>query len=439
MAIPATHTVKQLTLTACEKLGLTQGDRYALRHGRTFLSPVCSLNLSGLVSGAKLDLALDTAATGQSFLVKVALQYVGGQCGPMARIALEFPPDISLWILLTRFQEQARGALILLIPDGPSACFVPHLLILGQEFMGPQQLASTSLSSLGVCQGTCLVRMSHKRIAQSLQDIEGELPTIGSMEQATVPEVERDDGPIGRQSRVPLAPQPSALSSLPSAIVAPADSTSARDRRAVLYAPPSTANLKASPDLPEGHYEMNPGEFRAHWAAQQAHTRALLESPLLSQAKLRERRQREFLEKHPTTALRFRFPDQYVIEATFDSTETIFDLFAFIGSSLTRALPFALSTGPPPKALARSDQTPLWRCDLVPAAIINVAWSGNTGTPFPRTINVLQPEVTATLTDLPSPQSTGEVSLSSDRLSSDSLTTPRQPAGAMKKPSWLRL
>lgn len=486
VAIPASQTVKQLTTAACEKLGITtvQADRYTLRHGRTLLSPACNLNLLGLVTGAKLDLVPNLTSTGRPSSVKVALQYVGDRCKPMTtRMTLEIPSETILWDLLRRFQEQSGGELALLIPDGPSGCLVPHLVILGQEFTDSFQFTSVSLASLGICQGTCLVRMSHRRLARSLQEVEQELPSgmVGGREGSTLgpgeiaPSLEtkmKIDDRLEPKTALFKNSQVSPLSEPWVAELAPSDCpvrTELQRRNVILYAPPSTSNLRASPDLPEGHYEMGSSEFRIHWAAQQARTRALLETPLLSQAKLRERQQREFLERHPKTILRFRFPDQYMMEATFESTEAISDLFVFIDAtwagerdaiprptSTSSFHPFSLSIGPPPKVLARSDQSPLWRHDLVPAAIINVTWNHGSGHGGRTTPDLLLPEIVTTLVSRlspsspsenlksppegPTPETTGTIQTDSPSPSS-SLPTPREVAttGTLKKPAWLRL
>lgn len=484
VTIPASQTVKQLTTAACEKLGIiaAQADRYTLRHGRTPLLPACNLNLLGLVTSAKLDLVPNLTAAGHPSSVKVALQYVGDRCKPMTRMTLEIWSETVLWDLLLRFQEQSGGDLMLLIPDGPSNCLIPHLVILGQEFTSPSQLTSVSLASLGIDRGTCLVRMAHKRLARSLRETEDELPSrMGGGEGSTLrPEeaapssetkVGMDDRP-GPEATSLNSPQ--LLSTLPGPLSTDLASanclvrTDVERRKVTLYAPPASSNLRTSPDLPEGHYEMGSSEFRAHWAAQQARTRALLETPLLSQAKLRERQQREFLDRHPKTILRFRFPDQYMMEATFESTETISDLFAFITStwvgggrdvdslrSPSLCHPFSLSIGPPPRVLARTDPSPLWRHDLVPAAIINVAWNNGNDNGGYKTPDLLLSEIRATLTQL-SPslppatreslpeEGTPETNMTTDRPSNppSSLPTPREvatTAGTVKKPSWLRL
>lgn len=291
---------------------------------------------------------------------------------------------------------------------------------------------------------------------RSLGDLEREVPRIENVSPETTLVADANGGPAEQlEEGVAAIPQPAMASVPPPTATAPVSPRPAHDRKITLYAPPSASAPKPSPNLPEGYYEMEPGEFRAHWAAGQARTKALLEAPLVSRVKLRERQQRELLEKHPATVLRFRFPDQYILEASFGSTETVTNLFAFVDSVLTSLWPFALSIGPPPQSLIRADKTPLWRHDLVPAAIVNLTWADGSGSRSSKTLDLLQPEVGSALTQSPpSLPTTGEAvstslveaassgqerSETSNRPSSGPLPNPHHPASVLKKPSWLRL
>lgn len=172
-----------------------------------------------------------------------------------------------------------------------------------------------------------------------------------------------------------------------------------------------------------------------HWAAAQARAKALCEAPLVSRAKLLERQQGELLAKHPQTRIRFRFPDQCQLEATFGSEEGVADLYRFLEACCAHPRPaVSLSTGPPARVLPRSGAArALWQADLIPAAVVNVALEG---APTRDTLEILCPVIVAASSsdgDGGGGGGGGDV-----KSSTDSIPPTAAPATA-KAPAWMRM
>lgn len=432
LTVVGTTSLKQLLRKACVNLKMVDNedspetDRYGLKHGRHILDLSLQVRLSGLPAGAKLDLIISNTKAG---MVTVALQHAGG------RITGQFPSTTGLWSMLTYLEGTSSGQLRLLYEE-EGIVYAPHLLILGQECVGLERLVRTTLGNIGITSGNCLIRMTHKRCeCSSMEDAVSIASTALPVDTTpllagTRPSDDASSAPVIASTSVALSAYPT---------IPPLD------RDIILYTPPnSSRHLPTAPNLPESHYELGEAEFRRHLAASQARIRALLDAPLVSRSKLVEKQQAELLTKHPTTRLRFRFPDQYQLEATFRSIESSADLYTFLQSSMTiPSMGIALSTGPPPKPIPTKD-TPLWKLDLVPAAIINVAFTVESGRP--PTSDILTDQIKSSIRRLP----TIDGDLTYEALEEESpspinhqaVPNPTRnvsPTTGLKKPGWLRL
>jgi hypothetical protein len=204
------------------------------------------------------------------------------------------------------------------------------------------------------------------------------------------------------------------------------------NRKFALFTPPNATVLVQAPDLPDSHYELGESEFRLHLAVTHARTRALIDAPLLSRAKLVEKRQAELLSRYPVARIRFRMPDQHQLEAEFESTEAANQLYAFVRWALKTSDEFLLSIGPPPKSI-KNGSTPIWQLDLVPAAIVNVAFSQG------KVVNVFNDMVLSTSRPIPQLNPSPTLNSSTDLSASNLATNAPATAPSTKKPSWLRL
>jgi hypothetical protein len=70
--------------------------------------------------------------------------------------------------------------------------------------------------------------------------------------------------------------------------------------------------------LPASFYSLNTSELKVLIDGQRANLATLENRPLMTKA-LREREQKLIEQKYPKTMVRVRFPDRYILEATFYS------------------------------------------------------------------------------------------------------------------------
>lgn len=467
--VPLNSTIKQLTRLSCQKHWIPedQVDQYRLRHGRSLIDDRLPVRLSGLASGAKLVLVLISAANTSRTptMVTVALQYVGQHWQVKERWVYPFSVASSLWQILQRFHQEHPECLLLL-PIQEGCVLVPHLVILNQEYFGPEQLIQTTLESIGINKGNCVIRVSHRSLNSSLIQIQEYLERY----QTNLPQItqygSRNDqvvhdpsyitsSPIDDNMSVPRGP-PELLES--STITLPAEENLSFGN-IILYRPPlSTFNPSTNrpPHPPDEFYETKEMDVRLHYSSLKAQTTQLMDAPLVSRARLLEKRRREMLGRHPFTIIRFRLPDQHQVQATFCSTKPARVLFDFIQSIFRKEKTpqgLTLIRGPPSQKLTSSDeQIPLWQLDLIPNALINVAWDDG----IRSSEQYLKEEILATITDYPSPTletmitepSTQSVDQTrpeegqrrlDDQQSTSANQNTTRPVNMMKKPSWLRL
>ncbi|PJF19517.1 hypothetical protein PSACC_00661 [Paramicrosporidium saccamoebae] len=471
ITIPGTCLLKNIVQNACINLKLAatadspEIDRYGLCHGRATLDLSSSVRLSGLPPGAKLTLV--QVSTRESNVL-VALQHT-------VRVTGTFPCSTSLWSILAHFNVGLTAA--------NGIVMAPRLVILGQEYGGLEKLAKVTLRSIGVT-GSCLMRVIYKPAeVQSLQEAEAILSkvlgantverfVIGAVEPSVAGAVENsvvgtvEPSVIGEAkppvTNVFIEPSPQVVSTNVSPHFVPAEESPHLNRKFALFTPPNTAVLVQAPDLPDSHYELGETEFRLHLAVTHARTQALVDAPLVSRAKLMEKRQAELLSRYPVARIRFRMPDQHQLEAEFKSTEPASQLYAFVRWAVKTSEEFVLSVGPPPKPI-KNDSIPIWQLDLVPAAIVNVAFPHgkvadvftdavlSTSRPIPQSSpgatlpgsSTNQPILDSTLTLGSTPTFGSAPTLGSTPTSGSTLprssTNQSTLGSSTKKPSWLRL
>lgn len=176
--------------------------------------------------------------------------------------------------------------------------------------------------------------------------------------------------------------------------------------------------------------------------AAQSRSKALTDAPLVSRTKLIERQQEEFRVKHPITRIRFRLPDQYQIETTFSSNETVDNLFKFLNECFQMERKISLSIGPPPRPIKPSPEKTLFDIDLVPGAIINVSFDEPTNSNV-----ILKPSLLSQACNIKVREANPSIETSAASTSSSTsapnptsaATTSTGTAKTTKKPSWLRL
>lgn len=434
--INANQPLRDIIPLALAKLKVPNADAstagiYGLRHGRHELDLATIARLSGLAPGAKLDLILldeRKAKHNASTPVSVALQ-VEGQPRITGTIMSSTP-------LLQGISDIFNGRHQVFI-DGRT----PHLLVMGQEVFGLEKLANTSLSDLGVKSGSCLIRMTSKSesgmtsekaqfIIESCRNNRADEPIAASVSEKQ------------QESDMIEIPPANCTSTLLEANTPSAPTQNTFDRQIRLFAPPSkTSN---TPDLPDEFYEPSEMDCRLQMSSLQTRTQSLMNAPLVSHAKMLEKKQKELLSKHPTTILRFRFPDHHQLEAVFQSTEMGRDLHLFLLDHCLNVSQVTLTVGMPPKAISSNEKKQLWQLDLVPGAILNV-FTGEKHKGL-GTAELLRPDFLQKPVPLPIPSDPTIVlpqSATNDVSNTTVPTIAAPPASSsntlLKKPKWLRL
>lgn len=447
-------TIRQLVQQACLALQLTSSPDstecldYAVKHGRVQLDNLTLLRLSGLTQGAKLELIrLRGVAVDK---VTVAVQTEAGRATLQV---LAHSTLLSLLRILCDNPTVPGSVALLKMQDG--RVLEPALLVMGQEYFGLERLAKTSLVGIGITGGNCLMRLSYRpgAFASMEEAMQYQQREVGCQVPATKAKASPCEAAFPGLSAPPANASSQSAGMATSGLIVPRETPppgpSLVDRRVVLIAPLRRSHcegpLSVAPDLPEGVYNVDESDFRRYYAAAQARTRALLEAPLVSRVKLREQQERELVAKHPDTRIRFRFPDQYMLEATFASVESATALYAFLeGEAMTESqrpsIRLSLSLGPPPKPIRRDDSSPLHRLDLTPAAIVNVAISqdgrDNCHLPTRELLREGLADNSRERIDMAAPLAP---TVAPTTTFSSASTAASAPSGASRKPAWLKL
>ncbi|KAJ2157752.1 hypothetical protein GGF46_004285 [Coemansia sp. RSA 552] len=420
-------------------------EAYMLFHGNKQLSPSLTIRLANLPQNARLELRRTTVKASAKqpaggLMVKVALQIVGS-----GRLIDEFAPSASLWDILTAAETRSKGSLNLTAryfcagkpPQGLPATakdllarisaglqteteFIyqqPVLLLLSKEFADNDTMRATSLRSLGFTRGNVMLRLSFRDMPKSIADLQlaaadasPAIPATLTQAAGESPEMNTDAvSPASHAKQGPMhgyaqttgtgatadAAQRSPSPSPPPAAASAGDSQLHR-WQVRAFGPPAPGALPLSSRivLPESFYEPGADEAKLVIGAQRAR-QADSERGFKSrktQETEQQQRQHAFLDRHPRTTIRFRFPDMAQVQATFMSTERIEDLYAFVGRVL--ADPSVLQTlvlQPPVQDLAEWKQNTLVAARLTPAAVVHVRLAGTAR----ETLALLAPGVRA--------------------------------------------
>ncbi|KAI9776353.1 MAG: hypothetical protein M1839_000433 [Geoglossum umbratile] len=399
---------------ACAKLGLEAG-QYTLKHNKKNLDLSCPIRLSGLSSGAKLELIQISHSPS---VVTVALQVPDNEvCDPSkVRLTGKFQSTTSLWLILRKFESEApsmnftaRGT-----PQtsnaNPGAAGrlyyeTPVIHAMGRELSSFGDMQMT-LRDLGFNNGSTLLRLSFKptekpleeamlEIGQYFKDVENtegdsRSPTEGSSSAANVAGRHSEKAKtIGSQpqesyngesstTRLMEEKTPNPEASADEPVVGP------EKRLISVYAPPSNSMPQAATHtFNAADYEPTIDQVRAH----QAHLSFTAQNRrLLSDAELatKQRAAEERLAKVSDVEIKIRYPDQMQLVSKFTSVDTAASLYGFVRSTLKYIdEPFSLSYTSPkgPKTVPRDDKVRLIKdLGFEGRMLVNVAWDEGTST-----------------------------------------------------------
>ncbi|KAL1931200.1 hypothetical protein VTP01DRAFT_10337 [Rhizomucor pusillus] len=142
------------------------------------------------------------------------------------------------------------------------------------------------------------------------------------------------------------------------------------DRQIKVLIPPSTAQPIG--DLPESFYKLDSNEVKSLYQSHVARREKLENSPLKTK-KMRNAEEQERMKKYPKATIRVRFPDRLLLQAVFQSKETVGDLYDFVRSTLEMPDKKFLLCLPPRIKLTDPLQT-LYKAGLAPASNVTFVW-----------------------------------------------------------------
>jgi tether containing UBX domain for GLUT4 len=381
---------------ACTKMRLDPA-QYGLKHNNKAVDLSRTMRLSGLTSGAKLEL---TMLSRSPSVVSVALQLPSG-----TRLLDKFPSNTTLWLILRKFESGVAGGgtkenlTVRGIPktngQGGSGRLYheePVLQIMGRDYGSFTDLQK-SLGQIGFKDGNVLLKLSFRQSETPLEEaIQHMNEYFESAElDANPSEKTEASGPAKSVS----SPQPSqteapgAESELPDKVEA-ADqmdkdttgsaSTTIANRPTSIYRPPTSSTPQAA-QTPH-----NPADYvptvehakvhQASLAKAGQNQRLLTDTELTAQAAERTARRASIT----SVTIKVRFPDESSAIAPFTQTDTAEDLYRYVEGLLRSGVtePFEVAfAGPKGKMilLARNNQKLIGQVGLEGKVLVQVRWA----------------------------------------------------------------
>ncbi|KII89614.1 hypothetical protein PLICRDRAFT_39726 [Plicaturopsis crispa FD-325 SS-3] len=206
-----------------------------------------------------------------------------------------------------------------------------------------------------------------------------------------------------------------------------------------VFKPATSAAPIASQDIPDSFFVPTAADLKVAQATLSARTNALNNAPLQLRSK-RDAAEKAKRERWPNTTIRIKFADRTQLEKTFQSTDKIRSVYAFVRNSLREDVkPIKFILYQPPKRdlkvsdLAVRDLT-LAELQLAPSSMLLLRFEDDSlnGSDVPAP---LAPSILAHATDLPTPPT---YDVESPAQPSTSESPVEKPAGEKKIPKWLK-
>ncbi|CAG7726206.1 unnamed protein product [Allacma fusca] len=427
-------SILQVLEDACNKRGLNANE-WNLKHYNRIVELGNSVRFSGLPNNATLELVQSLKPRVES-PITVVLQLQSGK-----RLMHQFPPQTTLWEILEHWSSHNEDTIKLTPGIEPVCIYMRH------EINGRSRLEEKTLKSLGLFQGSAVIRLIHRPTNQVSQqaNISGILTkhtstevgirkailnirtadsrSNGSNDTTRKPPISpsprdsRDEhskslnetSPLGvnknktpsssdqvrtgnnkvntskSQSQVAhptITPNGTSSSRTPSS--GPNGHNTQRQRHAqpgeLHIIGPNDAFLYHADDVDVPEIESPPDEFysvtvqdvRGMYNSLQKRRIQLEDAPLQTRSARNlehDNNIQRILTTHPTTIVRIRFPDRFVLQATFQTNDTISAVYDFLRNYLEDSrLNFYLFKTPPRQVLAQT--TTLLEQDLVGLAVV---------------------------------------------------------------------
>ncbi|KAJ2143377.1 hypothetical protein IW136_001669 [Coemansia sp. RSA 678] len=303
----------------------------------------------------------------------------------------------------------------------------PVVVLLNKEYATNDILQATTLRSLGFTGGSLMVRLSFRDTPASMDDMHRAAsttttPPMSPDSPATQPlsfgchskqpVKESDEGDRNQDNKPLQAAEPcdsdvavaqNEASSEPrdTQVIKPTETkTKPSDTHTIRVFDAPTANtssLASRIELPESFYDIGNDDVKLLVSAQRARQTESERGFASRQAHEAAALQRRaaFIDRYPETAIRFRFPDQVQIQASFASSAPVSELYKFVSRALRD--PHLLQTlfvQPPVQNLDPQSAKSLLDAKLTPAAVVHVRLSKDAGL-RPETLSLLHPATSA--------------------------------------------
>lgn len=456
------------------------------RHNRKQLDLSLSFRLSGLSSGAKLELVQLSRSPS---IVTVGLQLPESEArgAPNGRVLDKFPSTTTLWLVLRKFEAgvagsgpvrnlTARGVPATTDGDAGSGRLfyeIPVLQILERELSSFTDLQK-SLAQLGFNSGNVLIRLSFRRTEEPLEvaiakigeyfktseaeevppaPAQNQAPPAPSEAVAHEPPQEPPEAPLPQETG-DLVPPVADQAVRPPAPAEQATLNSTSHRPITVFSPPS-ASTPSSAQIPYNDEDYVPSVEHA-----KAHQRQLnqnsrpqrlpTDAEIAAKAAAEERRRSEIRELD----VKVRFPDQSQVVAKFGPSDTGQSLYGFVRSCLAPALAgekFVLNTflntvvsrKPNANVVPESPQLLIKDLGLAGRVLVNFTWTDAAPSAQRRT-DLLRPELRSQAQELKveQPPEPVEEPLAPSAEAGPSGARDGKPSGARKSggmPKWLKL
>ncbi|KAI3140235.1 hypothetical protein DTO027I6_7070 [Penicillium roqueforti] len=416
---------------ACSKLGYN-ASQYSLKHNRKQLDLSLSYRLSGLISGAKLELVQISRSPS---VVTVALQLPESEArgAPNGRILDKFPSTTTLWMVLRKFEAGVAGSgpvRNLTSRAAPSADSgdvagrlyyeIPVLQILEREVSSFTDLQKT-LAQLGFNSGNVLIRLSFRRTEEPIEEA---MVKIGeffkSSEDEAPPAQDKNAAPTAAPadstSNEPVQelssssqPEPSSVTvasdevAPPPSTSEPATSTADSGRAITVFSPPSE-DTPSSAKLDHNESDYIPSIEHA-----KLHQRLLNESSrpkrLPTDAEIAAKAEAEAARRAAIheVDVKLRFPDQSQVVAKFGTSDTGQSLYEFARGCLAPSFAsenfiltvHGVSRFKHTNAIPPSDKKHLIKdLGLAGRVLVNFSWADNAASfVHERRAETLRPEL----------------------------------------------
>ncbi|KEF53833.1 uncharacterized protein A1O9_10235 [Exophiala aquamarina CBS 119918] len=365
--IPTKH-LTDVVQEVCDKLKLNPS-QYGLKHKNKFVDLTNPFRLSGLTSGAKLDLVQLSKSAG---VVSIALQIPESEADGQlnARLTDKFPSSTTLWLVLRKFEAgvaggaPARNFTARGIPatgqgaSGAGRLYYeqPVLHCLNRELSSFADLQKT-LTQLGLNSGSVLIRLSFKPtdtpLEEAMAQIQGYFDSVESpvTSQQSNPQTATtiEDAPSTSQqpewtedAELPDAPPVETASEgasqdppVTSAISSQAPTaTTPTGRPLSVYRPPSSSTPAAAlTSYNESDYTPTVEHAQIHQKLLSENTR---NKRLPTEAEIAAEAEAEAtkLAQISDVEIKVRFPDQSAVSSKFKQSDSGADLYSFVRDCL---------------------------------------------------------------------------------------------------------